>query len=164
MEDLNIEELFTTVTDYAKSTGPVEWSIAGGLFVLLILLLSLSGGKRRRKKQARAIAPNLAISTFQLSPMGRDAFFKIHNHGQLARLSSLVIRGKGHIQVKNSIAGHEIKPEESYRILLEATGQKKISKDFIVELTYLDQIGNAYRQDFPVAQRVAQQPKLIKLV
>ena len=72
--------------------------------------------------------------------MGRDAFFKVHNHGQLARLSALSIKGKGHIQVKNNIAGHEIKTGDSYRILLEATGNKKINKDFIVELTYIKQV------------------------
>jgi len=162
MEDINLEQWLETATDYLASTGPMEWGIGGGGLIIFILLLSLSGGRRRRKRKAKAIAPNLTISAFQLSPMGRDAYFKVHNHGQLARLSTLSIKGKGHIQVKNNIAGHEIKTGDSYRILLEATGQKKINKDFIVELIYLDQLGNVYRQDFPIAKQVAEQPKLIK--
>ena len=147
MEDINLEQWLETATDYLASTGPMEWGIGGGGLIIFILLISLSGGRRRRKRKAKAIAPNLTISAF---------------HGQLARLSMLSIKGKGHIQVKNNIAGHEINTGDSYRILLEATGQKKINKDFIVELTYLDQLGNVYRQDFPIAKQVAEQPKLIK--
>ncbi|NRA48394.1 MAG: hypothetical protein HRU12_04615 [Phaeodactylibacter sp.] len=162
MEDLNLEALLETATDYLASTGPMEWGIGGGSFIVMVLLASLSGGKRRKKKKAKAVSPSLSISGFQLSPMGRDAFFKVHNHGQLARLSALSIKGKGHIQVKNNIAGHEIKTGDSYRILLEATGNKKINKDFIVELTYIDMLGNVYRQDFPIAKQFAEQPKLIK--
>lgn len=162
MEDINLKQWLETATEYLASTGPMEWSIGGGGLIILVLLFSISGGRRRKKRKAQAIAPKLTISSFQLSPMGRDAFFKVHNHGQLARLSTLSIRGKGHIKVKNNIAGHEIQPGEAYRILLEATGTKKINRDFIVELTYLDQLGNVYRQDFPIAQQAAQQAKLIK--
>ncbi|MEQ8703132.1 MAG: hypothetical protein RIC19_04395 [Phaeodactylibacter sp.] len=162
MEDINLEQWLETASEYFASTGPLEWGVGGGGFVIFILLLSLSGGRRRKKRKAKAIAPNLTINAFQLSPMGRDAYFKVHNHGQLARLSVLSIKGKGHIQVKNNIAGHEIQTGDSYRILLEATGNKKINKDFIVELTYLDQLGNVYRQDFPIAKQIAEQPKLIK--
>lgn len=162
MEEINLEHWLETATAYLASTGPIEWGIGGGGLLVILLLISISAGRRRKKRNARAIAPNLSISAFQLSPMGRDAFFKVHNHGDLARLSTLVIKGKGHIQVKNNIAGHEIKNGDSYRILLEATGSKKINKDFIVELTYLDQSGNVYRQDFPIARSTAEQPKLIK--
>jgi len=162
MEDINLGQWLETASEYLATTGPMEWGIGGGGLIIFILLLSLSGGRRRKKRKAKAIAPNLTISAFQLSPMGRDAYFKVHNHGQLARLSTLAIKGKGHIQVKNNIAGHEIKTGDSYRILLEATGQKKINKDFIVELTFLDQLGNVYRQDFPIAKQAAEQPKLIK--
>ncbi|HKK78385.1 MAG: hypothetical protein GVY26_12690 [Bacteroidetes bacterium] len=162
MEDINLEELLNTATDYLASTGPMEWGIGGGGLLILIILLSMTGGKRRKKKQAKRIAPSLMISTFQVSPLGRDAYFKVFNQGQLARLSNVNIRGKGHIRVKNAVAGHELQTAESYRILLEATGNKKISKDFIIELTYMDQLGNVYRQDFPIGQQSAQQPKLIK--
>ena len=162
MEDINIDELLSTATDYLASTGPMEWGIGGGGMLILIILLSMAGGKRRKKKQAKQIAPNIIISTFQISPLGRDAYFKVFNQGQMAKLSNVSIRGKGHIRVKNAVAGHELQPSESYRILLETTGNKKMTKDFIIELTYMDQMGNVYRQDFPIGQQSAQQPKLIK--
>jgi len=162
MEDINLEAIISQLSDYIASTGPIEWGIAGGGVLIVVLLLSISGGRRRKKRRAKRVAPSLVISTFQVSPLGRDAYFKVHNQGQTAQLTKVNIRGKGHIRPKNAVAGHELKPLESYRILLEATGSKKISKDFIIELTYMDQLGNVYRQDFPLGQQAAQQPKLIK--
>ncbi len=162
MEEINIEEWIATATDYLATTGPMEWGIGGGGLLIFVILLSMSGGKRRKKRRAKSVAPSLVINGFQVSPLGRDAYFKVYNHGQKAQLTGVNIRGKGHIHIKNAVAGHELQPAESYRILLEATGNKKIARDFIIELTYMDQLGNVYRQDFPLNQQAAQQPKLIK--
>lgn len=162
MEPFDVEALFNDLTAYLSTTGPMEWSIGGGIALLLLIAGASTGGKRQRRKKAAAIAPKLAIGDFQVSPLGKDAYFKIYNHGNLARLSQIIIKGKGHIQVKNAIAGHEIVTGDSYRIFLETTGNRKINTDFIVDLTYIDQAGNVYQQDFPMSKPKPQPARLVK--
>lgn len=132
------------------------------MLVILLLMLSIALGRRRRKRQAKRLAPRLVLEAFQISPLGRDASFKVQNTGQTARLYTLSIKGRNDILVKNAIAGHEILGGETYRILLEAAGQKKLDAGFTIELSYLDQMGNVYRQAFPLSQQAARQPKLVK--
>ncbi|HQU59923.1 MAG: hypothetical protein KDD02_02295 [Phaeodactylibacter sp.] len=162
MEQINLEELLTTALDWIKTTGPVEWVAGGGILIILLLMLSLAAGKRRKKRQAKRIAPQLILDTFQISPLGRDAYFKVQNVGQTARLHNLTIKGRNDILVKNAVAGHDILSGESYRILLEANGGKKLDSSFTIELSYIDQLGNVYRQPFALSQQVARQPRLIK--
>jgi len=163
MEKINLEKLLSNVNELTQSMGLVEWSIGGGGLVLILVLASvLSPGKRRKKRQAQQAAPLLSLDTFQISPLGRDAYFKVQNNGQPARLSLLEIKGRDDIAVKNAVAGHELQTGESYRILLEATGKEKLNTDFTIELSYLDTFGNVYKQAFPLSQPAARQPRLVR--
>ena len=164
MEQINPENLLSTLNEYTQSMGVLEWSIIGGGIVLILLLAaSLSSAKRRRKRKAQKAAPALSLDAFQVSPLGRDAYFKVLNNGQPARLSNMAIRGRKDVAVKNAVAGHELQTGESYRILLEATGTQKLNSDFTIELSYVDLVGNVYQQAFALNQQVAKQPKLVKL-
>ena len=163
MEQINTEELLSTINEFTQSLSPLQWGIIGGCIALiLILVASLSAGKRRKKRKARLVAPALKLDTFQISPLGRDAYFKVLNNGQPARLSQLSIKGRKDIVVKNAVAGHELQAGESYRILLEAAGNQKINSDFIIELSYVDLVGNVYQQAFALNQQAAKQPKLVR--
>lgn len=163
MENINPEKLLSTINEFTQSMGPVEWGAAcGGIALILILAASISAGKRRKKRKAQQVAPSLKLDTFQISPLGRDAYFKVLNNGQPARLSNLAIKGRNDVAVKNAVAGHELHTGESYRILLEATGTQKLSSDFTIELSYVDLVGNVYQQAFALSQQVAKQPRLVK--
>jgi hypothetical protein len=163
MEQVNIAELKTQALDFAINSGPREWIAGIGLLVILILMFSLGASKRRRKKRARQLAPQLVLDAFHLAPLGRDAYFKILNTGQTAILHSLEVKGRNDVAIKNSVAGHQIVPGESYRVLLETQGAQKLTPAFSIEIGYMDQIGNVYRQAFSMKEQVAKTPKLVKL-
>ena len=164
MEQINPENLLSTLNEYTQSMGVLEWSIIGGGIVLILLLAaSLSSAKRRRKRKAQKAAPALSLDAFQVSPLGRDAYFKVLNNGQPARLSNMAIKGRKDVAMKNDVAGHELQSGESYRFLLEASGTQKLNSDFTIELSYVDLVGNVYQQAFALNQQVAKQPKLVRL-
>ncbi|MCG8329238.1 MAG: hypothetical protein MI974_16200 [Chitinophagales bacterium] len=163
MEQINPEEIFNSLKEYALQTGPIEWAAAAGLFIILLIAISMMSGKRRRKKKAKTVAPRLSLQGFQVSPMGRDAYLKVLNNGQLAHITDLSIKGRRDISVKNEVAGHQMPSGESYRILLESVGAEKLSNNFTIELTYMDQLGNVYQQNFPMKQQIAKPAKLIRL-
>ncbi len=162
MEQFKPEQLLSTAEEFIQHMGPLEWVAAGGAFLALLILLSFSGGKRSKKRKALQVAPQLSLQAFQVSPLGRDAYFKVHNAGQPARLSSLMVKGRKDILVKNAIGGHEISTGESYRILLETSGQQKLDNNFRIELTYMDLLGNVYEQSFALQQQAAKQPRLVR--
>jgi len=164
MEDkINPEELFELAKSYVLESGPIEWAAAGGISIILILAISLMSSKRRKKKRARNVAPQLSLQGFQISPLGRDAYLKVLNTGNSAQITGLDIQGRKDIAVKNAVAGHQLPSGESYRILLESIGQKKLSNNFTIELTYMDQLGNVYKQFFPMKQQIAKPAKLVRL-
>lgn len=166
MDSLNVEELLETAKSYLATTGPIEWSVAGGVLLLLIIALSSGGGRRKRKKRAKSIAPKLVLQGFQLSPLGRDASLKITNMGGTAKITKLKlkVKNKQNINIKNEAIGHEMPTGASYRILLESGDGRKLDTNFIIEVNYLDQVGNIYLQDINIKQGIAKPPKLIRLV
>ena len=163
MELINLEVILSSVNEYTQSMSLVEWGfIGGGIALILILAASLSASKLRKKRKARRVAPSLELDAFQISPLGRDAYFKVRNNGQHAKLSNLSVKGRNDVAIKNAVAGQELQAGESYRILLEATGSQKLKNDFTIELSYVDLIGNVYQQRFALNQLVAKQPKLVR--
>jgi hypothetical protein len=164
MEQINPEEILDIIKAKALDSGPVEWIAAAGILIIIILLISLANSKRKKKRRARQVAPHLSLQGFQVSPLGRDAYLKLLNSGQIAKLMELKIKGRNDIAIKNAVTGHQMPSGESYRILMESVGQQKLSNNFTVELTYVDQLGNVYQQFFPMKQQIAKPAKLIRLV
>ena len=146
---------------YAEQLSPEQWAIIGGVLLLLYIISRLRKRARRRKERKR-IAPNFVFHTFQIAPLGRDAFFKFRNIGQVATITNVQVKGRSDVMIKNAIAGHQIEKEKICSILLETSSLNKIEKNFTIELTYFDQKGNIYKQDFPLSQSVAKQPKRVK--
>lgn len=138
-----------------------QWAIIGGVLVFLLVILPLASRARRRSR-LRKFAPLIALESFQISPLGRDAFFKIRNNGEQATLVSLFVRGRRDIVFKNSFVGHELQRDKSYSVLMEATAKDKIEENFSIELNYLDKVGNVYKQAFDLSAKSAKQPRLVK--
>lgn len=161
MESVNINTLWEKIQTFLQSLTPLQMAMIGGGIVLLFILIAVSG-KSRRRKRLRKFAPHIILESFQISPLGRDAFFKIKNKGEVATLTALFIRGRQDIVLKNAFAGHELHRDKSYSILMEVAGNQKINNDFAIELNYLDKIGNVYKQVFELSNKTAKSPKLVK--
>ncbi len=161
MESINIHTVWEQIQTYFQNLSPTDIAILSGVGVLLLIGLPLVARLRRRQR-LRRYAPILVLESFQISPLGRDAFFKIKNNGELATLISLFIRGRRDIVFKNSFVGHELHRDKTYSILMEATTKDKIEDNFTIELNYIDRIGNVYKQAFELNARTAKTPKLVK--
>ena len=160
MEEINLEQIKTKAADIYAMLPLWAWASIGGFLLLLIIIRMVS--RASRKKKLKAISPKLLLHAYQVAPLGRDAFFKLRNIGEKATLTALNIHGRNDIKVKNIVAGHELEKEKVYSILLEATGQQKLDKNFSLELTFFDVKGNTYKQFFPLDQNTAKQAKLIR--
>lgn len=124
------------------------WGSVGTFTLLIIILLALRSRGRQRRLAA---APHLAINSFQIAPLGRDAFVKLINQGESATLSRLQVKGRYDITVKNEIAGQVLHRGGTYSILLEATAQQRLEPDFTLCLTFVDAGGQIYEQTFGLA-------------
>lgn len=161
MESVNINTVWDKIQIFFQQLTPVELAIIGGVAVILLIVLPLAG-RGRRKGRLRKFAPIITLESFQISPLGRDAFFKIKNTGEPATLTSLFIRGRRDIIFKNAFVGHELDRNKSYSILMEVVGNQKIEENFTIELNYLDKAGNVYKQAFELSSKTAKTPKLVK--
>lgn len=159
MESIGIN--WELVQTFFENRTPLQWAIIGGVALLLLVVLPLAS-RSQRKSRLRKFAPVIGLESFQISPLGRDAFFKIRNNGEQAILTSLFIRGRRDIVFKNSFVGHELQRDKSYSILMEATAKDKIEENFTIELNYLDKAGNVYKQAFELPNKTAKTPKLLK--
>lgn len=155
-----ITVFWENIQTFVASVEPEYWAAGGG--GLLLIMIWGSFGKAKKKRNIRKIAPELKVHAFQVSPLGRDAFFKIRNDGELATLSELSFVGRSDILVKNALAGHRIEKNKVYSMLFEAAAKNKIDPNFSIEITFLDQVGNVYRQSFELDTKVALPPRLIK--
>lgn len=161
MESVNINTVWEKIETIIQRLTPVEWAMIGGGLLLLILVLSLIS-RNRRKSRLRKIAPAIVLESFQISPMGRDAFFKIKNNAEVATLTAVSIQGRRDIVFKNTFIGHELHRDKTYSILLEATAKDRIENNFTIVINYMDKIGNIYKQAFELNNKKAKTPKLVK--
>jgi len=136
------------------------WIIAGVL-VLFFIIWRIAAAQSRKRNLAK-VAPKLLIEGFQIAPLGRDAFLKMRNAGETATLTGLQIKGRYDVTVKNVLAGHELEKDKSYSLLLEATGQQKLTPNFLIELTFFDRAGNVYAQRFRTDTLAAQKAKIVR--
>ncbi len=155
-----METFLAEMQNLTQSFTPVHWGVLIGILLLLVSLPFILSGRRKKKREQ--VKPLLALESFQISPLGRDAFLKIKNNGEVATLTSLFVRDRRDIIVKNAFAGHELGRGKVYSILLEATADEKINVDFNVEITYFDQMRNVYRQTLDLQSNTTKSPKLVQ--
>lgn len=119
----------------------------GGLIVLIIFLILIVRSSRRARLRQRG----LVIQSFQIAPLGRDAFLKVANPGSPITFLGLQLSGRTDIQVKNQVTGQQLAQSGTYSILLEATGDRRLDNKFQVELTFADQERSHYQQLFSLS-------------
>lgn len=118
------------------------------LFILLLVMIARSVARSRIKHSG------LVIQSFQIAPLGRDAFLKLNNPGTGVTLTSVVVTGRADVIVKNQVAGQAISQGGTYSILLEATADQRLRSDFELYFTFFDAEKKVYQQQFslnPVA-------------
>lgn len=147
------------VKEWFAEVDPRYW-VAGGGGVILLILISIIR-KRSKKRRFWRSAPQLTMEAFKISPLGRDAFVKIQNNGEMATLTTISFQGRNDIVVKNALAGHLLDKGKGYSILLETTGQKKMDDNFSIELRFMDVRNNVYRQTFIPKNNITRRAKLV---
>ncbi|MEN0003667.1 MAG: hypothetical protein AAF798_05975 [Bacteroidota bacterium] len=162
-----LEEWWPKAKELAASLSMEHWIVIGVTFLLLLIVPRLF--RRRKGKPARAKgkkalpeAPTFELRAFQVAPLGKDANFVIRNTGKKGTLSTLVVKGRSDILVRNVVAGHEMEQHKEYGVLLEVNSLDQIRPDFWLELTYLDEHKNVYVQQFDLARSEAQKPRLVR--
>ncbi len=116
----------------------------GALIIFIILLVLII----RAVSRSRVKHTGLVIQSFQIAPLGRDAFLKLNNPGVGVTLSSVVITGRADVVVKNQVAGQAIARGGTYSILLEATADQRLRTDFQLRFMFFDEERKVYQQQF----------------
>ena len=146
-----MEEYLSQAQELAEQLTLQEWAYIGGgfLFLLIILLAIRRSGKSRGVKVKKA--SHIHLHSFQIAPLGRDAFVKIKNTGEPAVLSGLKILGREDMVIKNAFAGQKIDQDKEYGIFLEVEGKNKIQPGFMLEVTVLGANGQVQKSTWKVA-------------
>ena len=147
-----MEEYLSQAQELAEQLTLQEWAYVGGgfLFLLIILLAIRRSGKSRGVKVKKA--SHIHLHSFQIAPLGRDAFVKIKNTGEPAVLSGLKILGREDMVIKNAFAGQKIDQDKEYGIFLEVEGKNKIQPGFMLEVTVLGANGQVQKSTLKVAK------------
>ena len=119
----------------------------GALLFLIILIVMISRSVRRSRLRQRG----LVIQSFQIAPLGRDAFLKIANPGAPVTLLLVNLIGRRDVKVKNEVTGQQLTSAGTYSILLEAVGDRRLDPNFQVELTFADEQKLHYQQLFSLS-------------
>jgi hypothetical protein len=136
---------FSFIPDGLQAYDP--FLVLGGGLVLAILVLWLLFALVRRGGLKPA-GHGLAIQSFQLAPLGRDAYLKVINPGVPVTLSAVTILGRADVSIKNEVAGQILTSDGAYSILLEANGSERLVPDFSVQFTFVDTQRQAFQQVF----------------
>lgn len=122
-----------------------------GVLLLLIIIRKLIRSKKKKKKAPKSFKKNskgaLSIHSYQVAPLGRDAFLKIKNNGPTITLTQLTIFNP-EVSIKNALAGQQIDKGKIYSILLESKNAKKIPEELKIEVTFLNAKHLAEKQSF----------------
>jgi len=121
-------------------------SVAGGFIALLIFIWLI-----RKLIRGRNNTSGIVVQSFQLAPLGRDAFLKVTNPGDPIVLLYAKAIGRDDVVIKNEITGQQIPTGGSYSILLEAGGEKRLDKKFSFQFTFVDEQRHSYHQVFSLS-------------
>ncbi len=99
-------------------------------------------------RQSRLRQRGLLIQSFQIAPLGRDAFLKISNPGPPVTLLMIRLIGRQDVKVKNEVTGQQLPTSGNYSILLEAVENRRLDAQFKVELSFADAQKVHYQQLF----------------
>jgi len=148
-----------TILSFLQTIEPTYWAIAGGILFLLILIPIIL--RSIKKSKASKIKPILVLHSFQISPLGKDAWLRLRNEGQLAVLKDIKFRKRSDIQSKTNFREVKIGQGNTTSLFLHGVGQDRIREDFEVEFMYSDAQGHLYKQVLKLEGKVMQKAKLL---
>ena len=134
--------------DRINTLSPVELVVLALVFLLLASLLMAWRLGNKRKPTIHQGPLHISMHSFQVAPLGRDAIMRIHNHGEPVTLVAANIKRTKELGVVNVLSGHEFLSGKTYGIMLQALGKDRMLPDFELELTYMDQHRQVFRQSF----------------
>ncbi len=145
--------------------GPYEALLPFALFgvVILMVLLVFLIKRVQKANKAKKVAPYLVFHQMQISPLGRDLYFKIRNIGDTAKVKSVSIHKRADLKINRFYKDYEVERGKVYGIFVEVIGNKRMDTNFEILVTYQDKIGNTYRQAFHV-EKAEKEGKVAKLV
>jgi hypothetical protein len=144
---------------FLQGVEPVYWAIAGGILFFLILIPIIL--RSVKKSKANKLKPILVLHNFQISPLGKDAWLRLRNEGQLAILKEMKFKKRNDIQPKTNFREVKIGQGNTTSLFLHGTGQERIREDFEVEFLYSDAQGHLYKQVLKLDGKVMQKAKLL---
>ena len=147
------------IIPFLQSVKPMYWAIAGGVLFLLILIPIIL--RSIKKSKADKIKPILVLHNFQISPLGKDAWLRLRNEGQLAVLKDLKFKKRNDIQTKTNFRDVKIGQGNTTSLFLHGIGQDRIREDFEVEFMYSDAKGHLYKQTLKLEGKIMQKAKLL---
>jgi hypothetical protein len=153
------DNILDTVLPFIQSIEPMYWAIAGGVLFLLILIPIIL--RSIKKSKAAKIKPALVLHSFQISPLGKDAWLRLRNVGQLAVLKDLKFKKRNDIISKTNFREVRVGQGNTTSLFLQGTGQNRIREDFEIEFLYSDAQGHLYKQVLKLDGKVMQKAKLL---
>ena len=127
--------------------------IAVGIAVVAVVTVFWAAKRNALRNQLKQYAPRLQMSSFQISPLGRDGFLKLHNSGEPAILKSLRVLKRHDLNIQDQYKDSRISKRKDYALLIEASGKDRIAGDFLIVLEYADEKGYTYKQTFDPSGR-----------
>ncbi|MEL7427813.1 MAG: hypothetical protein AAFN81_32795 [Bacteroidota bacterium] len=124
------------------------FGVGFGLLLFLIIIIVIF---RRSMQRSRLRQRGLVIQSFQIAPLGRDAFLKISNPGPPVTLLHVRLVGRQDVKVKNEVTGQQLATAGNYSVLLEAVGDRRLNSQFQVELSFADAQKVHYQQLFALS-------------
>ena len=103
----------------------------------------------------------MVLHNFQISPLGKDAWLRLRNEGQLAVLKDLKFKKRNDIQTKTNFRDVKIGQGNTTSLFLHGIGQDRIREDFEVEFMYSDAKGHLYKQTLKLEGKIMQKAKLL---
>lgn len=161
MNEIDFSQLQEHTGQAIRLAADWQTEIAAGLAVLAVIAIILLARRNALRNRLRQFAPKLTLSSFQVSPLGRDGFLKLHNSGEPAILKRLHIHRRNDLRVHERYLDSKIGKYKDYALLIEATGQDRMSDEFLLTLEYTDEKGYTYRLVVDPAGRSQKKPVYI---
>lgn len=154
----NLKDIFGQLTAALRDV-PVIYLIVVGVILLLSIIIPIVL-RSIKKGKADKVKPNLNLKSFQVSPLGRDAWLRLNNNGHLAILKEIKIKKRKDIIVSTDFRNIKINQSGTASLFLNANGEHRIRENFEVEFIYADSIGNLYKQRLNLENKVFSKAKL----
>lgn len=131
--------------EWLQAYDPQVLIVAAAIFIVLFTLLVIIVIIKISKKSK---TPLMQIKSFQIAPMGRDAFLKLSNPGERLTLLTLEILGRPDITINNQVSGHVLVQNANYNVLMESSGLAPIEASLHVLISFSDANNQTYKQHF----------------